>query len=212
MNALRLGLGKLGMVVAVGLLLLVLPTWVTGQSLADSLTRLNTARIHTNLTGLKVLTSWGAANAVSSAAGLLIAEDEEARYFWQMNAAWGVVNGGIGAVGIRGSRRELGGTPGPHGTAVKRYESVRRTFLFNTALDGLYAGAGLYLWSRAEYPSAKNKSRLRGFGKALVLQGAGLAIFDAAMYLAHSRTTAQWYHLINRLSPASAGVGFGYRL
>src|SRR5690606_16555035 len=115
----------------------------------------------------------------------------ESRHFHQMNAVWGVVNVGIAGLGFLGARRELM-HPGSMAKAVQRYGSTRRLYLINAGLDVFYIGTGAYLTGHAKGTDGKNAELYRGFGKSLILQGAGLLLFDAAMYAAHARNAKGW--------------------
>jgi hypothetical protein len=170
---------------------------------------LNQRRIHTDITGMKVLGTWGAVNTVAGITGALVANDDEWKHFHQMNAVWGVVNMSIAGLGYLGARRdrakELSST-----RALHRYEATKRLYLLNAGLDGLYIGTGAFLLARSRQSSDPDLHR--GFGKSLVLQGIGLLAFDATMFCAHHHQDKRWYKLLEGVSFSGTGIGYRYAL
>lgn len=170
---------------------------------------LNRSRIQTDISGMKVLGGWGAVNTVAGIAGAVAANDKEWRHFHQMNAAWGVVNLSIAGLGYFGARRELNKEYN-NSRALHRYESTKRLFLLNAGLDGLYIGTGAFLTQHARH---SNKPELyRGFGKSLILQGAGLLLFDVSMFCAHHHRDKQWYKVLQGVTFTGDGIGIRYAL
>lgn len=176
---------------------------------ATELRSLNQARIRTDMTGMKVLGAWGAVNTVAGIAGSFAAADAEWKHFHQMNAAWGVVNLSIAGLGYLGARhernRELSGA-----RALHRYESTKRLFLLNAGLDGLYIGTGAFLLAHSR--NSGDRDMYRGFGKSLLLQGAGLLVFDVSMFCAHHNKDKRWYRALQGLSFTGTGIGWRYAI
>ena len=170
---------------------------------------LNAERIHTNMGGMKLLGGWGLANTLTGIAGALTAKDPEYQHFHQMNAAWGIVNLGIAALGYMGARRELH-QPVGNARALHLYESTKRMYLINAGLDGLYIATGVFLTEHARNAAPDDHDLYRGFGKSLILQGAGLLLFDAHMFLSHQRADGRWYKVLNGFCVRGDGIGWRY--
>lgn len=174
---------------------------------ADSL---NAARIRKNATGLKILAGWGTLNIATGIVGSLAADDDEARRFHQMNAFWGGVNLTLAGVGIYRAHREVGKTRAP-AESFKQYQRDRRIFAINAGLDVLYAGAGVYLIRRGNSTLATKPTLMSGYGKSLLLQGAVLFAFDAAMWAAHGRQSKAWQRAMEKIDVSDSGVGLRWR-
>jgi hypothetical protein len=169
---------------------------------------LNKARIKTDMVGMRVLGTWGLINAASGIAGAFAAKNDEWKHFHQMNAAWGLVNLGIAGLGYLGAKRDLA-RHYEYDRALHRYEATRRLYLINAGLDGLYISAGLFLREHAKH-SGNKAAMYRGFGKSLIFQGAGLLLFDAAMFAAHHKQDKAWYRALQGLSLTGDGIGWRY--
>ena len=151
--------------------------------------------------GMWVLGSWGAANVIGSGIGA-ISTDGEAQAFHQMNVAWGAINTGIAAVSLITSRNTA--TDLSQVETIKQLESTKRIYLFNTALDVAYMATGAYMIEKSKtIDEVKRSDQLKGFGKSFIFQGAGLMIFDAVMYIAHTRNGNNL--LYNRISSLYLG-------
>lgn len=192
------------------LIALLLPPFTSRCQHPDTVSfrLLNSERIHTNLTGMKVLGAWGAVNLVSGAAGYLAADDRKWKSFHAMNALWGAVNGGITVAGYMGGRREARQAYSA-ADALHRYEATKRLFLLNAGLDGLYIASGIYLREHADQ-AQKSPEVWRGFGNSVLLQGAGLLLFDSFMFAAHQHRDKKWYRLLQGVQVSGNGVGVRY--
>ena len=106
----------------------------------------------------RVLAGWAAASVVAGAA---LATSPRTRGFGRQTAAWGAVDGLIAYAGSRKRART-----GPTGR-----RRLRRVLLVNAGLDVGYllAGAGLV-----------RRTRWRGDGQAVLVQGAFLLVLDTA--------------------------------
>jgi len=170
---------------------------------------LNQARIRTDMTGMKVLGAWGAANTVAGVAGMIAAKEEDWKHFHQMNTVWGVVNLGIAGMGYLGARRERAKEMS-NSRMLHRYESTKRLYLLNAGLDGLYIGTGAFLTQHARHSG--DPELYRGFGRSLLLQGAGLLIFDASMFCAHHSRDKRWYKILQGVTFTGTGLSLNYAL
>lgn len=177
-----------------------------GAADTASFATLSKARTSTDLTGMKVLAGWGALNTVAGIAGFASADNEASKHFHQMNAAWGVINLSIAGLGYLGARRELKKTY-TSSQALHRYEATKRLYLLNAGLDGLYIATGAFLSEHAKHTGG-NRDMYRGFGKSLLLQGAGLLLFDVAMFTAHHRQDKRWYKVLQGVCLTGDGIGW----
>ena len=171
-------------------------TCVLAQDMSDVLA-LETTRLAHQRNAMFVLGGWAVGN-IGLGLALRDAETTAGR-FHEMNAIWNVVNLGIAGAGLL----TLGG---PESSALAGWgENLKfeKLLLFNAGLDVGYVLAGLYLTERARRPDA-DASRLRGYGRSVMLQGAFLFVFDLANYfLAHGRDDG--YRLL--LGGTSDGLG-----
>lgn len=158
---------------------------------------------------MRVLAGWGALNTLGGISGYLSSANEESRRFYQMSTAFGVINLSIAGPGYYSARHERD-KKYDCSHALNRYESTRRIYLLNAGLDGLYISTGLYLKARSK--STSHPELLRGYGNALILQGAGLLLFDVSMYTAHSRRSKGWYKALAGVCLTGDGIGLRYTL
>ncbi|WP_229364473.1 DUF6992 family protein [Fibrella aestuarina] len=174
------------------------PTALPADRLAFSQQRYN----HTRTLGLSL---GGYALANMAVSGLAIGQAEgEAKYFHQMNLYWNAVNLGIAGVGLLGLRKQHPDTE-TLGKAVQKHEAMKRTLLFNAGLDVAYIAGGLYLTERAN-SRPDQADKLRGYGKAVMVQGAFLLAFDVVNYfIFKKRGDPQQIQLIGQ-SPLGMGV------
>ena len=128
----------------------------------------------------------------------------EAHYFHQMNLYWNAVNLGIAGLGILSLRKQHPATESL-ADAIQKHQAMKQTLLFNAGLDVAYVAGGLYLTERAN-SRPDEADKLRGYGKAVMAQGAFLLAFDLVNYLIIKRRgDLQQIQLIGQ-SPLGAGV------
>lgn len=106
----------------------------------------------------RVLGCWAVA---SVALGAALSASSRTRGFGRQTVAWGAVDGVIACLGAR--RRAARGPTDP--------DRLRRVLLVNAGLDLGYRAAGAWLVRR---------SRWRGDGVAVLVQGAFLVVFDTS--------------------------------
>lgn len=156
-----------------------------------------------------VLTGWGALNMGSGIIGALSTKNAEVKAFHTMNALWGVVNTGIGVLGLLRAQKEKR-LYFSDADKYKAYKNSKKLYLVNGGLDVLYVGTGLLL--RAKAGQANNPARNRGFGNSLIVQGAGLLLFDATMYLSHQKQHRYWKKAAPEFAVTENGLGLVYHL
>ncbi|MCS7017695.1 MAG: hypothetical protein RMJ87_07355 [Cytophagales bacterium] len=156
--------------------------------LLDSLVTLNLARLNLNQQGMMLLGTWAFFNII---VGFWKAHKSEgtSRYFWQMNAYWNVVNIALAAGGYWNAIQTGVSLMSLQQSIAAQY-SIEKIYLFNAALDVAYIIGGFYLIERARR-NERNSLRWKGFGKAIILQGAWLMIFDWVMWWLQTDVTKQ---------------------
>ena len=129
--------------------------------------------------------AWGGTNVLGGLAlvwGTSRSRRSARWHFGAMSAGWGAVNVGIATVGLLSSN-----APPPHPSAVLNAErQFHDILLFNLGLNVAYSAVGGTMLG-AGYRDVSNADRWRGFGTALILQGAGLLVLDGIAFFA-SRT------------------------
>ena len=137
-------------------------------------------RRHVNRIGMTVLGGWAVGNIALGTTLYLTGAGDEA--FWQMNALWNTVNLTLAAAGLlQAARGEVPVTLPAEITAQHRLEKI---LLVNAGLDVGYMAAGLLL---TQIEQGRFAASHPGWGRALVVQGAFLLVFDVVMAVAHSR-------------------------
>lgn len=173
---------------------------------ADLLESANSKRLHINSSAMWVLGSWAVGN-IASGAILRNNTSGSRRYFHEMNMIWNVVNLGLAGAGLYGSYTTDPSTLGLWET-LQEQQKIEKILLFNAALDLGYMATGAYLIERAKN-TTKKPERLKGYGQALILQGAFLLLFDSGVYtIQHTQTQPLLKELIGGIavSPNSIGI------
>jgi len=155
---------------------------------------------------MEVLGAWGIVNMAAGGIGYFTAKDDEWRYFHEMNALWGVVNTGIAAMGLAGTKKEMAAQL-TYRQSYERYLSNKKLYLINAGLDVLYIGTGIALDEYGQ--NTKNNSALfKGFGESFVVQGVFLLCFDNVMYASYLRNNSKWYQIMSEIRVTGKGIGF----
>lgn len=154
---------------------------------------------------------WGVANVVAGV-GLAAGAGSGAptrRGFGIQTAAWGAVN--LGIVGWAA----LSGMPEPTGTlagALAAEDGWSHILLVNLGLNVGYMAVGGALWA-ASTRGLDAGDAVRGHAMAVVLQGAGLLIFDGVAWLSSSERLSALRGVVESLTvapgarPGSLAVG-----
>lgn len=180
--------------------LLLLTTTLPAQTPDLQLEAFNQAHLDHQRRAMYALGGWAAVNI---AGGLYLRgrTSGETRRFHEMNALWNTVNLAIAGVGYYGV---MTSDPGSWDVAesLRQQQNFQKILLLNAGIDVGYVLGGLYLTERAKRPDA-DADQLRGYGKAVMLQGGFLFAFDLVNYWISSRRA--WPGL--ELGPTSEGVG-----
>lgn len=181
------------------LLFLFVCTCVPAQSLLEPLP-LELQRMDHQQTAMLVLGGWAVTNIGVGLIGRANTTGATRR-FHEMNAIWNVVNLGIAGFGYYTALREPAAATALG--ALTADVSFQKVLLFNAGLDVGYVLGGLYLTERARRPDADG-DQLKGYGRAVMLQGGFLLAFDLVNYfIATGRNDG--YRLL--ISPAAEGLG-----
>ncbi|NVJ87315.1 MAG: hypothetical protein HWE15_13475 [Algoriphagus sp.] len=148
---------------------------------SEELSGFNEMRLDYNRKGMLILGTWAIGNMIwgGIAAGQTTGE---VKAFHQMNLYWNSVNLLIAGFGYWQATQN----PDNLGLleTINAQNSIEKILLFNAALDVAYVSSGFYLKERG---LRKSNLKLQGFGKALMLQGAFLFVFDGVMYAFHQQ-------------------------
>ena len=137
-----------------------------------------------NHNGMIVLTSWASANIIGSGIAYSLTKSNEEKEFHLMNASWGIVNLGIALPGLLSKQK----TSATLYDLQKNQTKIEKLFLANAILDVAYISGGFYLKEYSKnQPDIKKQERFNGFGNSVIIQGAGLMVFDLAMTILNNR-------------------------
>jgi hypothetical protein len=144
----------------------------------------NERRIRDTKKDMMILGGWALGNMAVS--GILLANTEGgvSKGFHQMNIGWNAVNLTIASLGYLAAMKSNPADLDLFGTVDEHYK-LQRVFLFNAGLDVGYMAAGAYVMERSK-SSIKNPEQMKGFGQAIIVNGAFLFVFDLANYFIQS--------------------------
>ena len=151
-----------------------------------------------------VLGGWALANIVSGTT-LSFTTKGEAKYFNQFNALWNTINLGLALNGLFNTGTDSLSLL----NSVTGHQTLQNIFVLNAGLDLAYIATGLFLKEKAK--NSDKKDILNGYGNSLLVQGAFLLVFDAAMFFIHqNNANVTLYPLLGTLT--DPGVGLGMRV
>jgi len=181
-----------------------------GESLAQTptyrtLEEWNTERLHRQRNFARGLTAFGLGSAATAAVvGYRNSSSAEERAAADMTLGWAAVNTGLGIAALVRVRKELRGRVVENKPA-RALQKTRNVLLFNAGLDVGYIAGGLYLHERGRSDDVKDAERLRGWGRAVMIQGFGLFVIDLVGYLYLREPRLQVQPII---SGQGTGIGF----
>ncbi|GAB1350699.1 hypothetical protein MASR1M107_29140 [Ignavibacteriales bacterium] len=183
------------------LLLMFLPIIALAQAAIPALKEFEDTKAEINRTGMLVLGGWAIANIVSGTT-LAFTTQGETKYFNQFNALWNTVNLGLALNGLLNT--------GPDSlslfNSVTGHQTLQNIFVLNAGLDLAYIATGFFLKEKAK--NSEKKEILTGYGNSLLVQGAFLLVFDAAMYFIHqNNANVTLYPLLGTLTQPGVGIG-----
>jgi hypothetical protein len=144
----------------------------------------NTKRIKDSKTDMMILGGWALGNMAVS--GILLANTEGgvSKGYHQMNIGWNAVNLTIAGFGYLAAMKSNPASFDLFGSIDEHYK-LQKIFLFNAGLDVGYMAAGAYVIERSK-STLKNPEQIKGFGQAIIVNGAFLFVFDLANYFIQS--------------------------
>jgi hypothetical protein len=143
-------------------------------------------RIQLSQRATYVLGGWAAVNLGAGLGVRANAErGSEAWHFSSMTMGWSAINLGIAVPGLLALRKEAR-TPQNIADMLAAQRRTEALYLINTGLDLGYMGLGLWMQERGLRTAGDDGARLRGFGNAVLVQGAFLFAYDLVAYVAHS--------------------------
>jgi hypothetical protein len=171
------------------------------DSIADS-------RNHITKTAMTVLGGWAAANIIS---GFIIEGQTkgEAKYFWQMNAYWNLVNGGLAVMGWLGAKKAMMMKYG-YAENEAAQQSLIKIYAFNFGLDLAYIATGLYLHEKGNNEDTqKSRDQFSGYGTSIIVQGSFLLIMDGIIIGLHQKNSNRLNKKLKNLELNAGPNGLG---
>ena len=170
----------------------------------------NSQRYRTDQNLMLGLGTWASMNIVGSGIGWATSNNEENKYFHQMNVMWNLVNFGLSVPGYLKAKKG-----DPRLSLFETLEEQRKTetvFLINAGIDLAYISSGILLRNRANQDS-DNANQLLGYGNSMLLQGGFLLFFDWIAYTIHRKHSKNKLSpLLQKIEPSDLGIGIKYKL
>ena len=189
--------------------------WAKPCQAQFSLDEINKKRCQYNWNGMIIFSTWTSTNLIASTVGL-VASDGATKHFFEMNLYFNLINMAIAVPGIISAKNKLKKYKGLNfEKSIKEAQRVKTTFIVNAVLDVSYIATGFLLREMANNPThVQNKNRFRGFGNALILQGAWLFVFD---FIEYGLQTANGKKLMPHwqqwcISTKGLGIKIGFQL
>jgi hypothetical protein len=162
-------------------LFLINTIFIYAQSI--DLQAFNAKRIKDTKTDMMILGGWALGNMAVS--GILLGNTEGVtKGYHQMNIGWNAVNLTIAGFGYLAAMKSNAASFDLYGSINEHYK-LQKLFIFNAGLDVGYMAAGAYLIERSK-SSLKNPEQMKGFGQAIIVNGAFLFAFDLVNYFIQS--------------------------
>ena len=159
----------------------------------------------------KAMITLGSWAAVNIASGFIIAGQMqgESKYFWQMNAYWNLINGGLAIMGYINARKAM----------TRKYDlaenesaqlSMEKLYAINFGLDLAYIATGFYLRERGENnTNQKSRDQFTGYGKSIIVQGGFLLIMDGIVLSLHHKNSVRLNKKLKGLELGAGPNGLG---
>jgi hypothetical protein len=163
-------------------LFLINTLFIYAQSI--DLQSFNAKRIKDTKTDMMILGGWALGNMAVS--GILLGNTEGGvtKGYHQMNIGWNAVNLTIAGFGYLAAMKNNPASFDLYSSINEHYK-LQKIFIFNAGLDVGYMAAGAYLIERSK-SSLKNPEQMKGFGQAIIVNGAFLFAFDLVNYFIQS--------------------------
>jgi hypothetical protein len=135
----------------------------------------------------------------------------QSHYFWQMNAYWNLVNGGLAFLGYVRARKAM---TRKYGLSENESEqlSIEKLYAFNLGLDLVYISTGFYLRDKGmNNGNMKSGDQLTGYGTSIIVQGSFLLLMDGIVLSLHHRNSIRLNKKLKSLELTSGPNGLGLR-
>lgn len=155
-----------------------------------------------------VLGSWAAANITS---GFIAASQTtgETKYFWQMNAYWNLVNGGLAILGYINARKAMT-RKFDLSENVAAQGSMEKLYAFNLGLDLAYIASGFFLHEKGtNETNPESQDQLKGYGTSLIIQGGFLLLMDGIVLSLHHKNSLRLNNKLKNLGLTATPNGLG---
>jgi hypothetical protein len=161
----------------------------------------------------KAMITLGSWAAVNIASGFIIASQTqgEAKYAWQMNAYWNLVNGGLAVMGYIGARKAMARKYGLADNESAQ-QSIVKLYAFNFGLDLAYIATGFFLREKGmNSNNQKSQDQLMGYGTSIVVQGGFLLLMDGIILSLHQKNSIRLNKKLKSLELNAGPNGLGLR-
>lgn len=149
-------------------------------------------QLRINSTGITILLVWAIGCILAGAFFWFKSAKKEQRAFFQMTMMWGIINLLI-AAGSMLYFSSLNPEELDLQTIIYTGFTIEKLLLFNAGLDIAYVAIGSFLHERGSHTKS---ALLRGYGRALWIQGGFLLIFDIVFYIINTTLNQQYSFFI----------------
>jgi hypothetical protein len=159
----------------------------------------------------KAMITLGSWAALNMATGFIIAGQTqgESKYFWQMNAYWNLVNGGLAVMGYIGARKTMTRKYDLAGNANAQL-SIEKLYTLNFGLDLAYIASGFFLREKGmNSTNIKSHDQLKGYGTSIAVQGGFLLLMDGFIIMLHHKNSLRLNNKIKSLELGAGPNGLG---
>jgi hypothetical protein len=189
---------------------LLICLFLAGNAMAQQNFNDSIAKSRNNITEKAMITlgSWAAVNIAS---GFIIGGQTqgETKYFWQMNAYWNLINGGLAIMGYINARKAMARKYGLAENESAQL-SMEKLYALNLGLDLAYIATGFYLRERGiNNSNQKSRDQLAGYGKSIVVQGGFLLLMDAIVLSLHHKNSVRLNKKLKGLELGAGPNGLG---
>lgn len=178
--------------------LCILATTLHAQIDTVNLLAINQHRLELNRIHAYVLGAWAVINLLVGGYLTYVLYDGEPESFHHMNASWGLINLGVAWLMLYNANYA---DPATYdlGISIHKHFQTQKLMMLNLGLDVTYTLAGVLLREHGKN-NAKFSFVLKGFGRALILQGSFLLALDGTFYTLYSAQNDDLYHLLWQIS------------
>ncbi len=189
---------------------LLISLLLAGNSAAQQNFNDSIANSRNNITEKAMITlgSWAAVNIAS---GFIVAGQTqgETKYFWQMNAYWNLINGGLAIMGYINARKAMARKYGLAENESAQL-SMEKLYAINFGLDLAYIATGFYLRERGmNDTNQKSRDQFTGYGTSIIVQGGFLLLMDGIVLSLHHKNSVRLNKKLKGLELGAGPNGLG---